>query len=385
MRVGIVSPPWYAVPPTAYGGVELVVSLLAEALVARGVDVTVFASGDSRTTADLVSVYDSAPSERIGESIWELRHVLHAAEHSDEFDVLHDHSGPLGATVLAATGKTVVHTVHGPLDSEIANLYRSICRLHSNLALTSLSIRQRDACKGLPWAANIPNAIDTSRFVPGAGTREDYLLFLGRMCPEKGAHRAIEVAQASGRRLLLAAKCREPAEQRYFREHVEPHLGDGIEWLGEASLDEKIVLLQRAAATVVPIEWEEPFGLVMIESGACGTPVLATRRGAVPEVVVDGVTGIVVDDHREMPGVLERALELDPQEIRAETLRRFDLDHMVSAYLRTYEALAPRAAKRRRSARAALDVVAARTSERISAAAASPRRTRVASSASDAG
>jgi glycosyltransferase involved in cell wall biosynthesis len=183
----------------------------------------------------------------------------------------------------------------------------------------------------------VPNAIDVERFSIGTGERDDYLLFLGRMCTEKGAHRAIEVARAAGRRLVIAAKCREEPELEYFQRYVEPHLGDGIEYVGEASLEEKVELLQRAAVTLVPIEWEEPFGLVMIESAACGTPVVATRRGSVPEVVIEGVTGIVVDDHLDMPAVLDRASALDPVAMREAIVSRFDAERMVSGYVLAYE------------------------------------------------
>jgi glycosyltransferase involved in cell wall biosynthesis len=336
MRVALISPPWYPVPPRAYGGTEAIVSLLAEGLVERGHEVTLFASGDSQTSGKLEHVYPEAPSERIGECVWELGHVLLPYEHVDEFEIVHDHSGPLALALLGTTSASVLHTVHGTLDGIMADVYGRIARSMPKIGLTSLSKQQRRPAPRLPWIATVPNAIALDRYPLSTAKREDFLLFLGRMCPEKGADRAIEVARAAGRRLVIAAKCREPAEHRYFEEYVQPHLGEGVDYVGEASFEQKIELLHRACATLVPLAWEEPFGLVMIESAACGTPVVATRRGSVPEVVAHGVSGIVVRDHRQMPSALKRALALDPVEMRAHVARRFSVEQMVSGYLAAY-------------------------------------------------
>ena len=349
MRVALVSPPWFPVPPDAYGGTELVVHLLAEGLVRAGVEVTLFASGDSSTSAELASVFDRAPSERLGEATWELAHLLPACERADEFDVVHDHSGPLGLALLALRGARVVHTVHGALDPLVTSVYERATR-PATAGLVSLSRSQRTPRPDLPWVANVPNAIDVSRYPLGPAERAGYLLFLGRMATEKGAHRAIEVARRAGLPLKIAAKCREPGEREYFQRFVEPHLGDGIEYVGEVGFDEKLALLRGALATLVPIEWEEPFGLVLIESAACGTPIIATRRGSVPEVVVDGVTGIVVESHLDMPEALSRAFELDREEMRREIAARFDAHVMVGRYLDLYESLLRRAPSRRRPA-----------------------------------
>jgi glycosyltransferase involved in cell wall biosynthesis len=375
MRIAIVSPPWYAVPPRAYGGTELVVHLLTEGLVREGMDVTLFASGDSETGARLVSAFDEAPSERIGETTWELAHVLRACEQADRFDVVHDHSGPLGLSLLATRGVPVVHTVHGPVDEIVGDVYARACR-GGCAGLTSLSFSQRSPRPDLPWIDTVPNAIDVESYPLRPQGEGEYLLFLGRMCLDKGAHRAIEVARAAGLPLKMAAKCREPEEKHYFERFVEPQLGDGIEYLGKVSLREKVSLLHGALATLAPIEWEEPFGLVLVESAACGTPVIATRRGAVPEVVVDGVTGVVVESHEDMPGVLERAVSLDRDAMRAEVARRFDVSVMVERYLEVYE-LAIRRIRRRRptvgraeAARRALQHVVAQGQDKAAAAAA---------------
>ena len=337
MRVAILSPVWFPVPPTGYGGIEWIVHLLTEGLVEAGADVTLFASGDSETDAKLEAVFERAPSEWIGHSFWELRHAVSCFERAREFDVVHDHTGLLGLALGAQLDVPFVHTVHGPLDGEPGDLYEQVCRLGPRARLISISMSQRRPRPGLPWLANCPNAIDPERYPFHAG-HDDYLLFLGRMSPDKGAHRAIEVAQEAGVPLRLAGKCREPLEQRYFDEHVQPALGESIEYLGEVTHQEKVALLQHARATLFPIDWAEPFGLVMIESIACGTPVLATRRGSVPEVIRDGVTGIVVDDHREMTAALARADALDPADLRRDVEERFTPQRMVRDHLAAYEA-----------------------------------------------
>ena len=337
MRVAVLSPVWFPVPPTGYGGIEWVVSLLADGLVEAGHDVTLFASGDSRTTAKLAFVYEIAPSAEIGRAQVEIHHVLACFERADEFDVISDHSGPPAAVIAGAVNTPTLHTVHGPLLGEAGALYEQVARVSPRTGLISISMNQRVPHPGLPWAANVPNALDFS-FYPVQPRRGDYFLFLGRMNPEKGAHRAVAVAMEAGVPLKLAGKKREPAELRYFREYVEPHLRKGqIEYLGEVSHGEKVELLQDARATLFPVDWEEPFGLVMIESMACGTPVIATRRGAVPEVIEHGRSGIIVDDYRDMVRVLEQVDELEPLELRRAAEERFSKGRMVADYVAAFE------------------------------------------------
>jgi glycosyltransferase involved in cell wall biosynthesis len=343
LRVAVLSPVWFRVPPTGYGGIEWIVSLLADGLAERGHDVTLFASGDSRTKAKLSYVFEHAPSHRIGESLTDLHHALACYERADEFDVVNDHSGLVGAVLAAGTDVPVVHTVHGPLDSEGGTVYTQIARVAPRLGMISLSLNQRRPHPDLPWVATVPNALDLSLY-PSKPHRGDYLLFLGRMSRDKGAHRAIAVAMEMGLPLKLAGKTREAGERRYFKELVEPHLGDGIEYLGEVTHGEKVELLQNARTTLFPISWEEPFGLVMIESMACGTPVVATRFGAVPEVIEDGRSGLVVDHLREMPAAIEAADELDPMECRRYVEERFAPERMVDDYVDVYRAAIERTA-----------------------------------------
>jgi glycosyltransferase involved in cell wall biosynthesis len=337
MRVGIISPVWFAVPPQGYGGIEWVVSLLADGLVEAGHEVTLFASGDSRTHAKLEFVYEHAISHLIGRTLPELNHALACYERAADFDVINDHSGLPAAALGAGVATPVLHTVHGPLDGEAGPIYRRVARYAPQVGLISLSMNQRAPEPDLPWVANIPNALDFSLY-PVQPHRGDYLLFLGRMSPDKGAHRAIAVAREAGLPLKIAGKRRELKEREYFDEFVAPHLVGGIEYLGEVTHGEKVELLQNARLTLFPIEWQEPFGLVMIESLACGTPVIATRWGAVPEVIEDGRVGLIVDDYREMTPKIEQADELDPLACREYVEERFSRDRMVADYVAAYEA-----------------------------------------------
>ncbi len=342
MRIAVLAPCWFPVPPTGYGGIEWVVSLLADGLVESGHEVTLFASGDSHTKAKLAAIFPVAPSEWIGRSFWELRHVLHCYERADEFDVINDHSGPFAGTLSAAIDTPVVHTVHGPLDGEPGELYDQMTRVAPRLGLISLSLNQRKPRPDYNWIANVPNALDLSVY-PFRPQRGDYLLFLGRMSPDKGAHRAVAVAMEAGLPLKIAGKMREPKEREYFDQFVAPHLGDGIEFLGEVSHGEKVELLQHARATLFPIEWEEPFGLVMIESMACGTPVIATARGAVPEVIEHGRSGVIVEDYRIIAAALEEADKIDPMECRRYAEERFSPLRMVHDYVQAYTTALERA------------------------------------------
>jgi glycosyltransferase involved in cell wall biosynthesis len=343
VRVAILAPAWFAVPPSGYGGIEWVVWLLADALVDAGHEVTLFASGDSRTRAKLVSVFTEAPSALIGRSQPELHHALTCYARAGEFDVVNDHTGMLGAVLGQVVDTPVVHTVHGPLEGEPGEVYELIGKVAPHVGLISISMNQRKSKPHLNWIANCHNALDFSVY-PVKPHRGDYLLFLGRLSPDKGAHRAVAVAMETGLPLKIAGKMQDPREETYFREFVEPHLVDGIEYLGEVSHGEKVELLQNARATLFPIEWEEPFGLVMIESMACGTPVIATRWGAVPEVIEHGRSGIIVDDYREMSRVLDDADELDPFELRRYVEEEFSPRRMMLDYVAAYELAIERAA-----------------------------------------
>ncbi len=340
MRIGLICPVWFPVPPEAYGGTERVVALLADGLVDAGHDVTLFASGDSQTRARLESVFHTAPSEWIGHTYWEMQHSVHAFRKADEFDVVHDHTGMLGLAFGGLIDVPFCHTVHGPLDGQPGRMYEQVLELAPNAKLISISMNQRKPKPNLPWIGNCPNALDLSMYPFRRKPGGDYLVFLGRMSPDKGAHRALAVALETGIPLKIAAKCREPLEIRYFDEFIRPHLGGSIEYVGEVGHADKVELLMGARALISPIDWEEPFGLMMIEAMACGTPVISTRRGAVPEIVEHGRTGVIVEKYRDMedPAALELADSLDPVVIRKEVEERFSPENMVANYVAAYEA-----------------------------------------------
>jgi glycosyltransferase involved in cell wall biosynthesis len=352
MRIAQVAPPWFEVPPRGYGGIEWVVALLADGLVERGQDVTLYASGGSRTRARLVSAFEEPPgATRIGDVWCDAIHALTAYRDAGAFDLVHDHSGVVGPAIGAHCATPVVHTLHGPFTEEAARLYRL---LSGRIWFVAISEAQRAACPDLSYAGTVHNGVDLARY-PFRGEKEDFLLFLGRANREKGPEVAVQVAHRLGRKLVMAVKRAEPAERRYWAEVVEPLLDGTEEVLGEVTVEEKADLLGRAACVLFPIQWEEPFGLVMVEAMACGTPVVAFARGAAPEVVEDGRTGFLVETMEEMCAAVERAAVLRAADCRAHVERRFSAAAMVAGYEGIYErVLAARAAaSRARAARAA--------------------------------
>jgi glycosyltransferase involved in cell wall biosynthesis len=338
VRIALLAPTWFAVPPARYGGIEWVVSHLADGLVEHGHDVTLFAAGESRTKAHLVTSYDEAPSFRIGHALPDLHHCLTCLERAGDFDVINDHSGPLGCALGQVVATPFCHTVHGPLRGEPGDVYAQIARVCPRVRLISLSEDQRSPLPGLPWLATCHNAIDLDDYPFDPGD-DGYLLFLGRMSPDKGAHHAVRIARETGVPLKLAGKMHEREEVEHFDATVRPFLGGDIEYVGEVSHDEKVRLLQRAMLTVFPIQWPEPFGLVMIESMACGTPVLATALGSVPEVVADGRSGITAPSVDELILRVADAARLDRRGVRAVAEERFSSARMVADYEAAYTAL----------------------------------------------
>ncbi|WP_084960165.1 glycosyltransferase family 4 protein [Thermoactinospora rubra] len=345
LRVAIVAPPWYDLPPHGYGGIEALVADLAGALVERGHDVTLIGAGKADTPGSFVATYPTAPSDRIGEPLPEILHAAAAAREIARLNphIVHDHTlaGPLMA---AARAVPTLVTVHGPVEGELGDYYRA---LGDTVYLAGISEAQRTHAPDLNWAGVVYNGIDVGTF-PFRRDKEDWVLWLGRFTPDKGPDLAIEAARAADRRIVLAGKLTEDAERQYFAECVEPLLGPGVEYVGEADADRKRDLLARARCLVFPIQWEEPFGLVMVESMACGTPVVTLRRGSAPEVVEDGVTGFVLPDAAGMPEAIEAAGRLDPCACRAHVERRFDVPVMAEGYERLYHRVLDEATARRR-------------------------------------
>ena len=342
MRIGMIAPPWFPLPPKGYGGIELVVSLLTEGLVRRGHDVTLFASGDSETLARLSYVYGRAPSEKIAtHSHIEIIHGLEAYSRARDFDLIHDHDGfasrTMGALVHRLVGTPVVATLHGPADP---HTQESLAALREGLRFIAISDYQRKGFPDLHFLGTIPNAIDLEQHPFGdRAEKEDYLLFVGRMIADKGAHSAVEVARRLEARLIMAGKINEQPERDYFAERVEPYLSDRIYFRGEVDSAGKGELFRHARCTLFPIQWPEPFGLVMIESLAAGTPVVAFRRGSVPEVIEDGRTGFIVDTVDEMVEAVRRIDEIDPQECRRSVEQRFGVDGFVRRHEEVYQTL----------------------------------------------
>ena len=335
MRIAVIAPPWYPVPPSGYGGIEWVVSLLADGLTERGHEVTLFAPPGSETEAELVPPLGGIPPEElIGDPWYEAAHAVSAYERGEEFDLLHDHTGPVGASIGAMSDCPTVHTLHGPFTDQTRMLYRRIARRYWFVAISESQRSMGPA--NLRWAGMVYNGIPMDHYTLRED-KEDYLLFLGRADEEKAPHLAIEAARRAGRRLVMCVTTKNEGEQAYWAEQVEPQLSEDVEVKGECDQRQKAELLAGAAALLFPVQWPEPFGLVMTEAMACGTPVIAWRNGSVPEVVADEVTGFIVESVEEMAAAVDRVGELDPQAMRARVEQRFSADAMVAGYERVYQ------------------------------------------------
>lgn len=333
LRIAIVAPVWFEIPPAAYGGIEWICAWLADGLVARGHDVTLIGAGRDGTRARYLKTCDECPSERLGESLPEVIHTARAGRllQGLDIDLVHDHTlcGPLQAANRRAP--TFV-TAHGPLHGELGEYYRS---LGTTVNMVAISNSQRSEAPRLNWVSTVHNAIPVDDY-PFQTEKEDFLLFLGRMSPDKGAHLAIQAAREAGRPLVLAGKCNEPAEKAYFDDFVAPHLGPEITWVGQADVSTKKDLMSRAYAFLFPIQWQEPFGIVMVEAMACGTPVIAIRGGSVNEVVHHGTTGFICDHPSELPALIERAGDLHASACRAHARDNFDVARMVEGYEQSF-------------------------------------------------
>jgi glycosyltransferase involved in cell wall biosynthesis len=335
MRIALIAPPWYTIPPSGYGGIEWVVALLADGLTDRGHEVTLFAAPGSGTKARLVSPLDEEPPrDAIGDPWYEASHVVSVYEHGDQFDILHDHTGPVGVSVGALSNCPTIHTLHGPFTQQAHMLYRRVARQHWFVAISES--QKSMAPENLRWGGVVYNGIPMDRY-PFREDKDDYLFFLGRADDEKAPHLAIEAARLAGRRLVMCATTKNQREQAYWAEMVEPLLGDDVEVHGECDQEQKTALLARATALLFPIQWAEPFGLVMTEAMACGTPVIAWRNGSVPEVVADGQTGFIVESVEEMAAAVDRLGALDRRTMRARVEQRFSAEAMVTGYERVYQ------------------------------------------------
>lgn len=334
MRIAIIAPPWVPVPPPAYGGTEAVLDNLARGLADAGHDVLLFATGDSTCDVPTRYVLERSAGTVATGSATELRHVIHAYDTALDWgaDVVHDHT-LVGPVYAARFGVPIVTTNHGPFEGELGDLYRAI---GCSVSVIAISEHHASTAAGIPIAAVIHHGVDVDAFPYGTGDG-GYALFLGRMSPDKGVHVAARAATAAGVRLRIAAKMREPAERAYFDECVVPCLGGEVEYVGEVGGADKLELLSHASCLLNPIAWPEPFGMVMIEALACGTPVVATPHGSVPELISDGATGYVRHDLTGLVDALQRVGQLDRGRCRKEAAHRFSTEQMVKDHLRLYE------------------------------------------------
>ncbi|NJN23794.1 MAG: glycosyltransferase family 4 protein [Acaryochloridaceae cyanobacterium RL_2_7] len=338
MRIAQVAPLWERVPPPGYGGIELVVGYLCDELTKRNHDVTLFASGDSITQAELISVVPEAIrlNPDIKEhNIYDLVQLKHVQDLAHEFDLIHFHNGYNALFTASAIKTPVVHTLHGRFTPDNRNLFQA----YRDQAFISISNNQRSGLD-LNYLATVYNGIDPGNYpFLSELTAEPYLAFLGRLSPEKGPQNAIKIAKATGWKLIMAGKV-DATDTQFYAEEVEPHIdGEQIIYLGEVSHSEKIDLISNAATTLFPITWPEPFGLVMIESMCTGTPVLGMKIGSVPEVIQDGISGYACADVEEMIDRIPDVTKLSRTRCHQYVLDNFTIEKMVDGYEAAFQKL----------------------------------------------
>jgi glycosyltransferase involved in cell wall biosynthesis len=342
MRIAQIAPLYESVPPKFYGGTERIVSYLTEELVRQKQEVTLFASGDSETKARLVPITERAlrlDGTRVKDPLaHHVRLIERALREAGKFDILHFHLDHLHFPLVRRTGSVSLTTLHGRLDiPDLAPLFQEF----SEMPVVSISDAQREPLAWLNWGGTVYHGLpgDLYDFVEKPN---DYLAFIGRICPEKRLDWAIEIAEKTGRKLKIAAKV-DPVDREYFSKQIEPLLvRPFVEFVGEIGETEKGEFLGNAAVLLFPIDWPEPFGLVMIEALACGTPVIAFNRGSVPEIIENGKTGFVVRDVEEAASAVGKLSELDRRKCREAFEQRFSATRMATNYLEIYHWLVSR-------------------------------------------
>lgn len=335
MRIALIAPIIERVPPKKYGGTERVVYEITEGLVKRGHDVTLFASGDSITSAKLSSIYPRALREAkipnlYGSNMLSLLNIGVAYTRQDEFDIIHDHTCTLGLPTAQIARVPVLMTYHGPFLPEVSTMYTIL----NAPFVASISKSQVKGVRGLNLAGNVYNGLSMSHY-PFSEEHDGYLLFVGRLSMEKGPHFAIEVARQLDIPLILAAKL-ESVDMSYFKQYIEPYLSEDVRWIGEVTEEERNRLMSRALCFLHPVTWEEPFGLTLIEAMACGSPIVAFKRGSIPEIVMHKKTGFVVSTLKEMIDAVMHINEISRAACREHALNYFSADRMVDNYERIY-------------------------------------------------
>jgi glycosyltransferase involved in cell wall biosynthesis len=344
LRIAMLAPPWITVPPPGYGGIEAVVALLCDEMVARGHEVTLFAAPGSHSTADVQAPLERTHADQIGSSLYESDHIGAAYDAIDlagaagrPFDLVHDHSGFTAVAMAARVSVPVVHTIHAPFNDETRPFYT---RHGHKVHLVAISRYQLEhAPPGVRVADVVPNPIRVGDW-PFCDDKDDYLLWMGRMDPAKGAQRAIAVARQAGIQLVLAGPV-QPGQESYFRSEIEPHLGgDLVRYVGEVGGTRRKELFAHAKAFLMPIRWAEPFGMVMVEALACGTPVLAFPEGAASEIVIDGENGFLVADEQAMTDAIGSLDAIDPIRCRESVISRYVSAIVADGYEAVYRSAA---------------------------------------------
>lgn len=335
LSIGLIAPPWLPIPPRAYGGTETVLDVLAQGLQAAGHRVVLFASADSSCPVEIRSSAGPAPGVDVGGSSVEIHHALAAYRELRDVDVIHDHTsiGPLVA--WAEHRSNVVTTNHNPFSAPYGSVFAAVDQL---LDVVAISHHHASSALGIRIARVIHHGLDPRSFPVGKGDG-GYLAFLGRMSPSKGPQRAIEIARAAGMPLVIAGKQHTAAEQEFFQSEIRPQLSADITFVGEIGFADKVALLGGAIALVNPIAWDEPFGMVMIEALACGTPVYAFSRGAAPEIVTSRLTGLLADTTGELAIGLEDVDSIDRDQCRLVVEGHFSMARMVEEHVALYSSV----------------------------------------------
>ena len=343
LRIAMLAPPWISVPPAGYGGVESVVSVLTESLVRRGHQVTLFCAPGSTSSADVVTLLDNAHPDEIERSLYEVDHVSQAfaaidhAHRGHPFDVVHDHCGFTALSMADRLATPLVHTLHGQFTPATSAFY---ARHESKATLVAISRTQRATAPArLAQMEVIPNPIEL-RVWPMRERKENYLLWVGRITADKGPHRAIAAARAAGVPLVIAGVI-QPGQQAFFDREVAPHIDhERVRFLGEIGGARKRSVFAGARALLMPISWPEPFGMVMVEALACGTPVIAFPAGAASELVVDGLTGFLVEDETAMAAAVGSLGQIAARDCRAWVAEHCDVDVVAGEYESAYRVAA---------------------------------------------
>ncbi|HEX7455887.1 MAG TPA: glycosyltransferase family 4 protein [Candidatus Nanoarchaeia archaeon] len=335
MKIAQIAPVNQRVPPRRYGGTERVVYYLTEELVKQGHKVTLFAAAGSETSATLIPVvpHPLRDAHILDASPFTVAEIAKVYKMADKFDIIHNHAWPdyLAFPAAAASKTPTLTTLHNPFTPETKRVFEE----YKNLNYVSISKNQRRHCSKLNFCETVYNGIPVANF-PFKNNPDDYLLHVGRISLQKGTHVAIDVAAALKKELIIAAKL-DPWEVNYFNQYVAPRLSNGhVHWVGEVDEEERNNLMSKALCLLLPVTWNEPFGLVMTEAMACGCPVVAYRKGSIPEIVVHGKTGFVVDNEKQMIRSVKRIGAINRKTCREHVKENFNLERMVSSYEKVY-------------------------------------------------